>query len=553
MKKTDWRLLWPLLLWIPCAWAVHSILTIFHPASKMTLAGKVLCVGIGLIPAAILTIKNLLDYYIWHDNTAVDPVSLWRNDPVAYQSPEKRKALYPPIPEPLKCNHPEGVLLGKTGLNYVRKPMEDDGHLMVIGGSGSGKSSCLAIPILLSKKPNIAVFALDIKGELHEKTCRSDDPDVRVISPIMPGAWAYDVFYRLHAAMHPELIITEEMRQIAYTLITGNAGGRDRFWTDSARDLLTGLLVYYYLAGHVEFLECVDLILSHNIQQQIKDIVDPENGAADQKSDAYKVLNKFCTMRDDTLGGIFSEVSNACTIFSTDPDLRRMLSQHYQRVNPLALDDGKSIFLHIPEDKLAIYYNLTRLIIDQVLLQLTRRSEDSEPVIVMIDELARILSSGRLASLLDAAATLRSRRVTLILITQSLEALEISYKHAEVESLLNNMTYIAVLSTSSTATSKIICERAGKFREKQSSYKTDGLIDTPGHGHINFQYRDVLEPTDLASLKARNEVVIISQDYGYFRCRKCPYYLDNQLQTMQEKLNPIVSDGIIGCRDSHII
>lgn len=53
---------------------------------------------------------------------------------------------------------------GKKGDSYVGKPQDCDGHILVVGGAGSGKSSCIAIPTLETWKGTI--FAIDIKGEL---------------------------------------------------------------------------------------------------------------------------------------------------------------------------------------------------------------------------------------------------------------------------------------------------------------------------------------------------------------------------------------------------
>lgn len=33
-------------------------------------------------------------------------------------------------------------------MHYIGKPQNKDGHILVIGGPGSGKSSCIAIPTL---------------------------------------------------------------------------------------------------------------------------------------------------------------------------------------------------------------------------------------------------------------------------------------------------------------------------------------------------------------------------------------------------------------------
>lgn len=63
-----------------------------------------------------------------------------------------------------------GIVLGKTKNTYLVMEEHSEGHIMVVGGQGSGKSSSVAIPTLLNY--NSSIFAIDIKGELSE-TCKN--------------------------------------------------------------------------------------------------------------------------------------------------------------------------------------------------------------------------------------------------------------------------------------------------------------------------------------------------------------------------------------------
>ena len=49
---------------------------------------------------------------------------------------------------------------------YIGKPQDRDGHVLVVSGAGSGKSSCIAIPTLGTWSGTF--FAIDIKGELSK-------------------------------------------------------------------------------------------------------------------------------------------------------------------------------------------------------------------------------------------------------------------------------------------------------------------------------------------------------------------------------------------------
>lgn len=61
-----------------------------------------------------------------------------------------------------------GFLFGQLSGKFITKKEDMDGHILIVGGAGSGKSSCIAIPSLLMWRERI--FCIDIKGELFKNT-----------------------------------------------------------------------------------------------------------------------------------------------------------------------------------------------------------------------------------------------------------------------------------------------------------------------------------------------------------------------------------------------
>ena len=53
-----------------------------------------------------------------------------------------------------------GVFFGREAnkQRYVGKPQDRDGHVLVVGGAGSGKSTCIAIPTLTTWGGTIFVW-----------------------------------------------------------------------------------------------------------------------------------------------------------------------------------------------------------------------------------------------------------------------------------------------------------------------------------------------------------------------------------------------------------
>ena len=152
---------------------------------------------------------------------------------------EKKRAMHPSVDAKLIRTKPaEGdFILGKQGSKYVCWNTQNDGHILIIGGSGSGKSSCYIIPFLLIN-PNATVFAIDIKGELVAKGKRKNDPRVCVFSPCDYSGYGFDPFYAL-TANSSEQDKLSTMQTIAFSLIPlGNE--KDKFWAISSRNMLIG-------------------------------------------------------------------------------------------------------------------------------------------------------------------------------------------------------------------------------------------------------------------------------------------------------------------------
>lgn len=168
----------------------------------------------------------------------------------------KEKAMYPPVPKQMLYKEPTGIVLGKYKGKYVCRDINADGHVFLIGGSGSGKSSCYVIPSLLVNS-TARIFAVDIKGELSYKSARCADEHVLIFNPQDRSKYGYNPFFNLDEKSSSQKIL-EVMQTIVYSLIPMPAGLKDPFWKNSARNLFLGLLIYYYKCGVADFVSIID-------------------------------------------------------------------------------------------------------------------------------------------------------------------------------------------------------------------------------------------------------------------------------------------------------
>ena len=87
----------------------------------------------------------------------------------------------------------------------------------MIGGSGSGKSSAILIPTLLSVS-HIGLFCIDIKGELWSKTRRLDDDRVVIVDFQDRNLFGWDALAALNRKASPsDQDIREQMEEMEET------------------------------------------------------------------------------------------------------------------------------------------------------------------------------------------------------------------------------------------------------------------------------------------------------------------------------------------------
>lgn len=437
----------------------------------------------------------------------------------------KQKAKYPtPTPKLLTDTPKDCVVLGKWKKQYVHKPLTESGHVLLIGGSGSGKSSALGIPTLLTQ--DNACLCVDIKGELSFKSVDINDEKNVIFNPLDSASYGYDPLWQLETDNGSEQLLVETMQEIVFSLIPLSPSLKDPYWTLSARTLLLGLMLFEYNIGHHNLIDIIDQIQSMPIKSLLEII---EENEADS-SLVYRTLSQFFELSDVTLGCIYSNALQKLSVFTTDAYIRYAFRDNPKKMNPSMLENGKRIFLSIPENYLDKYATILHLIINQSFGVLASRPETAPPVLIMIDELPRILSVGKIDSLLDAARTLRSRNVTIFLITQSIEALEIAFNHNEVTDLISNCPYIVVLSASSEDTIRKIRMWGGKYMSPHYSYS-----DADKKTTISYNEQDIIDGMELMTLAQSGEA-ILSTPYGYFRVKKTPYYSDKYFFALHKKL-----------------
>ena len=141
---------------------------------------------------------------------------------------------------------PDGIVLGRFKGHYVS--LGGTQHVIAMAPTRSGKTTSIAIPVLLSYGHSAVV--LDVKGELYRSTSgwrASQGQQIHVWAP-------YDEEGRTHRFNPLSLLLRHaaperlaELQTIA-AILYPDAPGRDPFWTTQARAAFTGFAGYLFEA-----------------------------------------------------------------------------------------------------------------------------------------------------------------------------------------------------------------------------------------------------------------------------------------------------------------
>ena len=424
-----------------------------------------------------------------------------------------------------------GCFFGEINGRAFAKSAEKDGHILVVGGSGSGKSSCFAIPSIIRWIEPI--FCIDVKGELYKKAGYLKKNN-KVFDPCgITGAdpCGYDPFYLLNKARNK----AQEAHAMATTLIPLSLDDREPTWIINAQNLLTGAILHYHSLNK-SFIDTMKEIVRKPVDELIIDICD---NATDEDVESY--MSAFIGMAEKQRSGIYSELHRHIILFATDKDIQGCLSSN-QTIIPddLLTEQHQNIYICIPEHLLNQWKRLLSLIITQFLRHFEQLPEKSlckpfdipsltavetqnRRVLFLIDEFARI---GKLDGIENALATLRSKSITICLIIQSLAQLDVIYGEKQRQVIAENCSYKAVFNALDADTQEYFSRIIGTYdKYKQITgrqYEIMTGLPTGRNISTTTEEKRIIKPEEFATLR---DVVVLTPE-GFFRVDKLPYYKD---------------------------
>jgi type IV secretion system protein VirD4 len=378
------------------------------------------------------------------------------------------------VPKELEMdlNEDSGVFFGMMpGSNrFVGKPDYEDGHILVVGGPGSGKTMGMVVPTMMTWR-GIQII-IDVKGNLYSYWKRLNKYTSKKIMVFGPGEHKDgNCYYDPYAFLQNDGTdnLAGNARDLALALMPLVPAVNETVWIQTTQNFLTGAIIYYFDLGN-SFNDTMSAIQTLSITDLIETIMESNNMAA-------KVyMSKLSDVNEKVIVNIGMELSKLATLV-TDPAIKKAFSSvgncellDWQVLNTAT--EPFDIILEIPEANLERWEPMILLMINQLIKSLEQRPErtykkDSElpPVLVMLDEFPRL---GNIHAIKHGLCTLRSRGVTFVLFVQSLASLEEIYGSTASRVIADTCSYKIILSVSDTANQEYFSKAVGTFKSKQS-------------------------------------------------------------------------------------
>ncbi len=434
-------------------------------------------------------------------------------------------------------------------------------NVVVIGGSGSGKTRFYVKPQLMQMPSNVSFVTTDPKGTILlecGKMLSRGTPKMKNGKPVRDknGRVVYEP-YRIKVlntinfkkSMHynPFRYIRSEkdILKLVNTIIANTKGEGEKsaedFWVKSERLLYCALIGYiYYEAPEEEqnfstLLEFINASETREDDEEFKNAVDELFEELEQEKPehfAVRQYKKFKLAAGKTSKSILISCGARLAPFDI-AELRELTS--YDEMELDMLGDQRTAMFVIISDTDDTFNFIVAVMYSQLFNLLCDRADDVHGgrlpyhVRLLLDEFANI---GQIPKFDKLIATIRSREISASIILQSQSQLKTIYKDAS-ETILGNCDSMLFLGGKESTTLKEISETLG--RETIDLYNTS---DTRGQGRsygTNFQKTG-------KELMSRDELAVMDGDKCILQLRGVRPFLSNKFDITSHKRYKELSD-----------
>lgn len=405
-----------------------------------------------------------------------------------------------------------GFIFGRKNGKKIILRNDEEGHIAVFGGTGSGKTSALVVPSL--RNWNAPFFAIDISGDISKNVDVEKQEKIMLIPEDYKESSLYNIFYKVdkEGDEHRKRNVLENLVYLMIE-IPEEVSDAQRYFLTTARKIFFASLLAFYDIG-MGFTDICKTVYFNDLKSLIELIEATENELA------IGYIKPLFKENEKNISGAKNQLNDKIKLFADDINMQVMIKRtSIIKRNIFSSKDieNKKVFLNI-SDKMQEYYTpFIQIVTAQLLEYISGRMYDKKSdkrILIVLDEFASI---GYL-SVISPFRKSRKNGANLCVLTQSLVDLDLVYSQNERKVILDNCKYIAVLNANDNSTREYFSNLIGKENIKQKS------TSQSKHGsstNTSIQRKYIIEPEYWKNLK--DDIIIIHAS-GYLTLKKNFYY-----------------------------
>lgn len=428
----------------------------------------------------------------------------------------------------------QGLILAKD--NYLPLNKLGNVNVLIVGGSGSGKSSAYSIPNAHQCLGSY-VFT-DPKGEIYDATAgflKSQGYDIKILNLVNPkSSDSYNPLFHIQSEIDVDVI--------ASTIVRGQESettkGSDPYW-DNMSELLLKALIYYLIATRPpeeqNLASCAELVRAAN-----------NNGDSNLLSD---LINKLPYDHPARMNYKSVEIASEKTYQSILSSLQSSLGKFDSKeiadvtsTNTINFEDiarRKTALYVISSDTHSAYDFLLTIFFSQMIQHLydfADKNGGKLPVqtFFILDEFANI---GQVPDFDKKISTSRSRNISFSVILQNLDQLKAIYEKS-YETIIGNCDTHVFLGSNSYATVEYFSKELGEktISHKSKSINRDNEAKRKGYSESDqIMGRALMTPDELRRMD-NNDCIIFEKGVKPIRAKKFWWF---QHQNIVKDLNSV--------------
>lgn len=425
-----------------------------------------------------------------------------------------------------------------TGLNN---------NMLVIGGSGAGKTFFIVKPNIMQMMLNNSFIATDPKGEIARATAnmlKKNGYNVKVLNLIdMAKSDGYNPFRYIREENDVVKLVTN----IISNTTPKETAPTDPFWEKSESMFLQALFYYVWLEmppNRKNFQSVLELLSEAEVDakgndskltKKMKQLA--KTSKLKQNHPAYKQYMKVIRGAGDTVRSIIISANSRLALLE-NPQILRILSKDDLHLEELGIGVNgdkhtrTALFCIIPDSDKSYNFIVGMLytqLFQELYFQADFKNDGKLPIQVtlMMDEFANVALPDDFCSLLS---TMRSRRISSIIIIQNLAQIKALFKDTW-ETITGNCDTLVYLGGNEKSTYQYISEMLGKSTiDKRSTGETRGV-----HGSASRNYdvlgRELMTPDEVRNMSNKKCLIFIKGFNPIFDDKYIPFRHKNFSQT----------------------